>query len=155
MLIIRRSKLYYTASGIITPVGGRPMHLCTYTALTSCNQRDTVAQRFLMCKFQISLILEIINIFELVFVYLFVINVEGLPLYCWQNDIDRENRSTRRNVCPSATSCIMNLARSGQELNTETATVEAGNSKHRYPAENPMLISLTKHSELTLFRNYF
>ena len=26
MLIIRRSKLYYTASGIITPIGGRPVH---------------------------------------------------------------------------------------------------------------------------------
>jgi len=26
MLIIRRSKLYYTASGIITLVGGRPVH---------------------------------------------------------------------------------------------------------------------------------
>ena len=26
MLIVRRSKLYYTASGIITPVGGRPEH---------------------------------------------------------------------------------------------------------------------------------
>ena len=25
LLIIRRSKLYYTASGIITPVGGRPV----------------------------------------------------------------------------------------------------------------------------------
>jgi len=24
VLIIRRSKLYYTASGIITPIGGRP-----------------------------------------------------------------------------------------------------------------------------------
>ena len=29
VLIIRRSKLYYTASGIITPVGGRPVHRCT------------------------------------------------------------------------------------------------------------------------------
>jgi len=34
VLIIRRSKLYYTASGIITPIGGRPVHrlredLCT------------------------------------------------------------------------------------------------------------------------------
>jgi len=32
-LIIQRPKLYYTASGIITPVGGRPVHrlrgLCT------------------------------------------------------------------------------------------------------------------------------
>ena len=27
MLIIRRSKLYYTASGIITPVGGRLVHV--------------------------------------------------------------------------------------------------------------------------------
>ena len=26
VLIIRRSKLYYSASGIITPVGGRPVH---------------------------------------------------------------------------------------------------------------------------------
>jgi len=25
-LIIRGSKLYYTASGIVTPVGGRPVH---------------------------------------------------------------------------------------------------------------------------------
>ena len=26
VLIVRRSKLYYTDSGIITPVGGRPVH---------------------------------------------------------------------------------------------------------------------------------
>ena len=26
MLVIRGSKLYYTASGIVTPVGGRPVH---------------------------------------------------------------------------------------------------------------------------------
>ena len=26
VLIIRRSKLYYTASGIITPIGGRLVH---------------------------------------------------------------------------------------------------------------------------------
>jgi hypothetical protein len=26
VLIIMRSKLYYTASGIFTPVGGRPVH---------------------------------------------------------------------------------------------------------------------------------
>jgi len=33
VLIIRRSKLYYTASGIIiTPVGGRPVH----TSLSTC-----------------------------------------------------------------------------------------------------------------------
>ena len=26
LLLIRRSKCYYTASGIITPAGGRPVH---------------------------------------------------------------------------------------------------------------------------------
>ena len=26
VLIVRRSKLYYTASGIITPIGGHPLH---------------------------------------------------------------------------------------------------------------------------------
>ena len=26
VLIARRSKLYYTVSGIITPIGGRPVH---------------------------------------------------------------------------------------------------------------------------------
>ena len=26
VLIVRRSKLYYTASGIITPIGDRPVH---------------------------------------------------------------------------------------------------------------------------------
>ena len=29
VLIVRRSKLYYTASGIITPIGSRPVHMCT------------------------------------------------------------------------------------------------------------------------------
>jgi len=26
VLIVRRPKLYYTTSGIITPIGGRPVH---------------------------------------------------------------------------------------------------------------------------------
>ena len=34
VLIIRRSKLHYTASGIITPIGGRLVRLC-YAILTS------------------------------------------------------------------------------------------------------------------------
>jgi len=29
VFIIRRSKLHYTASGIITPIGGRPVHETT------------------------------------------------------------------------------------------------------------------------------
>ena len=29
VLIVRRAKLYYTVYGIITPIGGRPVHPCT------------------------------------------------------------------------------------------------------------------------------
>jgi len=37
MLIIRRSKLYYTASGIITPIGGGPVHvLREESSLNTC-----------------------------------------------------------------------------------------------------------------------
>jgi len=36
VLIIRRSKLYYTASGIITPVGGRPVHCLRVSSLNQC-----------------------------------------------------------------------------------------------------------------------
>jgi len=38
-IIIKRSKFYYTASGIITPIGGRPVHrtlnMCTGNQLQS------------------------------------------------------------------------------------------------------------------------
>ena len=40
MLIVMRSKLYYTASGIITPIGGCPAHnLCTgqHMVLETCS----------------------------------------------------------------------------------------------------------------------
>ena len=33
VLIIRRSKLYYTASGIVTPVDGRPVHSSVSTCV--------------------------------------------------------------------------------------------------------------------------
>ena len=39
VLIIRRSKLYYTASGIITPVGGRPVHRLIESSLILCTGR--------------------------------------------------------------------------------------------------------------------
>jgi hypothetical protein len=42
VLIIRRSKLYYTASGIITPVGGRPMHRLRKCSLNLCTGRAPV-----------------------------------------------------------------------------------------------------------------
>jgi len=35
VIIIRRSKLYYTASGIVTPVGGRPVHRNAHALHTS------------------------------------------------------------------------------------------------------------------------
>ena len=39
VLIIRRSKLYYTASGIITPVGGRPRHRLKESSFNLCMGR--------------------------------------------------------------------------------------------------------------------
>ena len=42
MLIIRRSKLYYTASGTITPVGGRPVH---WLKESSLNLRTGLVQK--------------------------------------------------------------------------------------------------------------
>ena len=39
VLIVRRSKLYYTASGIITPVDGRPVHRLRESSLNLCTVR--------------------------------------------------------------------------------------------------------------------
>ena len=42
VFIIRRSKFYYTASGVTTPIGGRPVHR---TATYKCDDtRGCVAQ---------------------------------------------------------------------------------------------------------------
>ena len=41
VLIIRRSKLCYIASGIITPVGGRPVHRLREFSLNLCTGRPT------------------------------------------------------------------------------------------------------------------
>ena len=38
-VIIRRSELYYTASGIITPVGARPVHRLRESSLKLCTGR--------------------------------------------------------------------------------------------------------------------
>jgi len=39
VFIIRRSKLYYTASGNVTPVGGRPVHRLGEDSLNLCTGR--------------------------------------------------------------------------------------------------------------------
>ena len=46
MLIVRRAKLYYTFSGIITPIGGRPVHrLADGTDTYRCDDtRDCIIQ---------------------------------------------------------------------------------------------------------------
>jgi len=51
VLIFRRSKLYYTASGIVTPVGSCPVHrlredLCTGRPPTGVMISDAVEYRF-------------------------------------------------------------------------------------------------------------
>jgi len=42
VLIIRRSKLYYTASGIITPIGGRLVHRVRVSCLNLCTGRSPI-----------------------------------------------------------------------------------------------------------------
>jgi len=42
VLVIQRSKLYYTASGIITPVGGRPVHRLREDSLNMCTGRPPI-----------------------------------------------------------------------------------------------------------------
>jgi hypothetical protein len=43
VLIVRRPKLYYTASGIITPIGGRPLHwLREESSLNLCTGRPPI-----------------------------------------------------------------------------------------------------------------
>ena len=46
MLIVRRAKLYYIVSGIITPIGGRPVHRSVYGMATYKydDTRDCVIQ---------------------------------------------------------------------------------------------------------------
>jgi len=39
VLIIRKSKLFYTGSGIVTPVGGRPVHRLRKSSLNLCTGR--------------------------------------------------------------------------------------------------------------------
>jgi len=40
MLVIRRSKLYYTASGTVTLVGGRPVHRLREEIKTVCTDSN-------------------------------------------------------------------------------------------------------------------
>ena len=51
VLIVRRPKLYYTVSGIITPIGGRPVHL-----YLNINQLE--ALNFIMSLFHASTCFE-------------------------------------------------------------------------------------------------
>ena len=46
VLIMRRSKLCYTACGIITPVGGRPVHRLRETATYRCDDTTGCLMQF-------------------------------------------------------------------------------------------------------------
>ena len=53
MLIIKRSELYYTASGIITPIGGRTVHRLRESSANLCKGRSptgvTIPEAVLYC----------------------------------------------------------------------------------------------------------
>ena len=53
VLIIRRSKLCYTASGVVTPVGGRPVHRLT--------QRQLIANFDVLLTVHLSIFILVIN----------------------------------------------------------------------------------------------
>ena len=63
VLIIRRSKLYYTASGIITPVGGRPVHRlredCARANMHFSCQVDILDQKNIITTIHIFIVLVI------------------------------------------------------------------------------------------------
>ena len=46
VLIVRRAKLYYTVSGIITPIGGRPVHRLREEYIITAALRDAFFQVF-------------------------------------------------------------------------------------------------------------
>ena len=43
VLIVRREKLYYTVSGIITPIGGRLVHRLKEDSLNRCTGRPPIS----------------------------------------------------------------------------------------------------------------
>jgi len=56
VLIFRRSKLHYTASGIITPIGGRLVHeTATYTKMHGQQNVKILKEYFQYMKFVTSL----------------------------------------------------------------------------------------------------
>ena len=42
VLIVRRTKLYCTVSGILTPIGGRPVHRLIESSLNLCTGRPAI-----------------------------------------------------------------------------------------------------------------
>ena len=62
MLIVRRPKLYYTVSGFITPIGGRPVHRLRddsddeHLSYLNINQLDSL--NFIMSLFHASTCFE-------------------------------------------------------------------------------------------------
>ena len=50
VLIVRRSKLYYTASGILTPIGGRPVHRLRVLCVGSAELRKK--PQLMFCAYQ-------------------------------------------------------------------------------------------------------
>ena len=92
LLIVRRSKLYYTASGIIIPIGGRPVHgTATYRVLCSHIYADTLralthrkeltAVRILHHRnIRCSLNIEFISIRTRLMKFFVLIQQAGIPL---------------------------------------------------------------------------
>jgi hypothetical protein len=91
------------------------------------------------------------NIFELIFVYLFVLKAEGLPLYYWQNDTDRGKPKHTEEYLSKCQVVHHESRKNGQELNKETAIVEAGDSKYSFLQRMLNLLALQSIPNLLYF----
>ena len=74
MLIISRQKFYYTASGIIIPVGGRPVHRLRVDSLNLCTGRpptecDDTRRCIIKCKHKIKIKLTVKKFLLFIFVH--------------------------------------------------------------------------------------
>jgi len=76
VLIVRKSKLYYTASGIITPIGGLPVHgTATYKYITYIERHGQQNIK--------------------IYFYMLQINRKSFNIFIYSKNMSLENKSDR------------------------------------------------------------
>ena len=87
MLIIRGSKLYYTASGIITPVGGRPVRrLRTDGPLSTCAPTNYVPREYSVAAILLLLFMvlkPLVPVLNILYFYISTFRSMGTAVAQW------------------------------------------------------------------------